>query len=374
MLKSMEIKQEIDELTVFIKAKMTKGLLVPEDAQKKLEAKISEYKSEKAAEAARKINEKGVNTMITFDKAFRKQYSNALRKALLGKAGAEDMKILNTAAGNNGAISADGGYLVPTELLGLKENNGVAVDLREICTFINVHTRAGSVPTIDYSQNVTLTAFDENNSITETKAAFGSVSFTLASKGAIIPVSNELLLDAETDVLAIIGKLFQRIYKKDVNKGILSAALTAATSKGTPSYMASKDTINCIKKAVNSLPLDAGANASVIIPQASWAALANVSDNNGRYLLARDAFDNTIRQIEGRPVIVVEDGELTALNILVGDFSAMYHIAFPDLEIASSGEAGFAKNSVLVRAVCRHTSICTYAGAFFKVTASALEA
>ena len=370
MLKSMEIRQEIDELTAFIKAKMNKGLPVPGDAQKKLEAKISEYKSVKAAETARKSNDIGGDIMIE-----RKQYSNALRKALIGKADAEAMRILNSAAGNNGAVSADGGYLVPTELLGLKENNGMAVDLREICTVIPVHTRSGSVPTIDYSQSVTLSSFDENNALDATQtAAFGTAAFTLASKGAVIPVSRELLLDAETDVLAVIGKLFQRVYKKDVNKGILAAALTAATSKGTPSYMASKDTIDCIKKAVNSLPLDAGANATIIMPQASWAALANVSDNNGHYLLARDAFDNTIRQIEGRPVIVVEDGELTALNVLIGDFTAMYHIAYPDLEVASSEEAGFASNSVLVRAVCRHTSICTYAGAFFKVTASNLSA
>ena len=374
MLKSMEIKQEIDELTADIKAKMTAGLPVAEDVQAKLKAKIEEYKSAKADESDRKSNEKGVITMTTFDAAFKKQYSAALRNALIGKPSAEDMRILDSATGTNGATNSNGGYLVPTQLLGLKENNGAAVDLREICTVIPVHTRSGSVPTIDYGQNVVLVAFDENNALTEKTPTFGTVSFSLASKGAIVPVSRELLMDADTDVLGVVGKLLKRIYMKDVNTGILTAALSAATSKGTPSYMASKDTINAIKTAINSLPLDAGGNATVIIPQASWAALANVADNNGHYLLARDAFDTTIRAIEGRPVIVVEDGELTALNILVGDFSAMYHIAYPELEIASSEEAGFAKNSVLVRAVCRHTSICTYAGAFFKITASNLSA
>jgi HK97 family phage major capsid protein len=108
------------------------------------------------------------------------------------------------------------------------------------------------------------------------------------------------------------------------------------------------------------------------MPQATWAALANAVDKNDRYLLARDAFNNTIREIEGRPVVVVENGELTALTILVGDFSAMYHIAYPDLEVMASAEAGFAKNSVLVRAVCRHTNICTYAAAFKKIVAVAL--
>ena len=72
-----------------------------------------------------------------------------------------------------------------------------------------------------------------------------------------------------------------------------------------------------------------------------------------------------------RPVVVVEDGELATRTILVGDFSAMYHIAYPDLEVMSSADAGFAKNSVLVRAVCRHTNICTYAAAFKKIVAVA---
>ena len=42
MLKSMEIRQEIDELTASIKNKINKRLTVPEDVQKALKAKIAE--------------------------------------------------------------------------------------------------------------------------------------------------------------------------------------------------------------------------------------------------------------------------------------------------------------------------------------------
>ena len=364
MLRSMEMKQEIDELTAEIQDKINKQLTVPEDVQDTLKAKIAEYKTQKAAEAAAKFDSKGEDIM---DK---KVFSKALKSALLGN-DAELKKLFNTPAGNNGAVSADGGYLVPTELLGLAENNGQAVDMRAYCTTVPVSTRAGSVPTIDYGQNVVLTAFDENNSITEKTATFGSVPFSLGSKGAVVPVSRELLMDAKTDVLAVIGKLLNRVYMKDVNTGILTAATSAATAAGTPANVASKATIDAIKAAINTLPLDAGAGAIVVMPQASFALLANVCDKNDRYLLAHDAFGNTIRQIDGHPVVVVEDGELAARTILVGDFRAMYHIAWPDLEIMASSEAGFAKNSVLVRAVCRHTSICTYAAAFKKIVAVA---
>ena len=361
MLKSMELKQEIDELTASINDQIEKRLMVPEDVQDALKAKIAEYKAQKAAEAAAKDN--SVEGEDIMDK---KVFSKALKSALLGN-DAEIKKLLNLAAGNNGAVSADGGYLVPSELLGLAENNEQAVDMRRYCTTIPVSTRAGSVPTIDYGQNVVLTAFDENNSITEKKAAFGSVSFSLASKGAVIPVSRELLMDAKTDVLAVVGKLLNRVYMKDVNTGILTAATSAATAAGTPATVGIKATIDAIKAAINTLPLDAGNNAIIVMPQATWALLANTVDKNDRYLLAQDAFGNTIKQIEGHPIVVVEDGELATRTILVGDFRAMYHIAWPDLEIMSSAEAGFAKNSVYVRAVCRHTSICTYAAAFKKI-------
>ena len=364
MLKSMELRQEIDELTAEIKNKIAACQEVPEELQAKLESTIMEFKTQKAAESAAKSIVKGEEKM---DK---KLFNSALKKALLGN-DTELKTIYNTAAGNNGAINADGAYLVPQELLGLKENNGLGVDMRDYCTVINVGTRAGSVPTIDYGQTLALTAFDENNAITEKKAAFGSVSFTLASKGAIIPVSRELLMDANTDVLAVIGKLFSRVYKKDVNTALLTAATSAATAAGTPANMASKATVDAIRSAINTIPLDAGSNCIVVMPQASWAGLANVCDKNDRYLLAQDAYGNTIRQIQGRPVVVVEDGELATRTILVGDFSAMYHIAYPDLEVMSSAEAGFEKNSVLVRAVCRHTNICTYAAAFKKIVAVA---
>ena len=163
----------------------------------------------------------------------------------------------------------------------------------------------------------------------------------------------------------MIGKLFNRVYVKAVNKEILSGAKAAvdATAK-TVTAIASKEGLDAIKSAVISLPLDAGANATIVMNQKTFAAMAVVSDKEGRYLLTRDANGSTIRQLEGRPVIVVENDELDDNVVLVGDFRAMYHIAYPDLEVAADESAGFRNNSVLVRAICRFTDINTYTAAF----------
>ena len=358
MLKSMEIRQEIDELTAAINDKISNKLEVTADESAQLQALMDEFKSVKSAEDSAKKVIKGEKTM---DKM---EMKAALKSFLRG----EKTEYFDNAAGNNGAVTADGGALVPSELLGLAENNGVAADLRSICTVIPVSTRTGSVPTIDYGQTMVLTAFDENNSITEKKAAFASVPFTLASKGAIVPVSRELLWDANSDVLAVVGKLFNKVYMNTVNGAVLTAATTGLTAITAATAAAA---IDKVKEAVIGLPLASAGKAHVVMNQATYAKLALAKDGDNRYLLARDANNATIPMIEGAPVIVCEAKDLANDTIVVGDFSAIYHVENPGLEIMSSEEAGFAKNSVLVRIIARFADINTYAGAFAKITISA---
>ena len=363
MLKSMELRREIDELTASIKDKISNQLEVTADEHAQLQALMDEYKSVKSAEdSAKKINVKGEKTM---DNA---KFKAALKSFLCGKNDELVKEYFDNAAGNNGAVTADGGALVPSELLGLAENNGVAADLRNICTVIPVSTRTGSVPTIDYGQTMVLTAFDENNAITEKKAAFASVPFTLASKGAIVPVSRELLWDANADVLAVIGKLFNKVYMNTVNGAVLTAATTGLTAITAATAAAA---IDKVKEAVIGLPLASAGKAHVVMNQATYAKLALAKDGDNRYLLARDANNATIPMIEGAPVVVCEAKDLANDTIVVGDFSAIYHVENPGLEIMSSEEAGFAKNSVLVRIIARFADINTYAGAFAKITISA---
>lgn len=366
MLKSEEIKAEMTKLQDEIKAMAEKGESVPAEMSEKLKSLLVEQGK---AEAMEEMAKNKVVKAEIGGKMDRKQINAALRKFLLND-DVEAKKILATAAGQNGATAADGGVLVPEELLNLKGNNKVVTDLREIATPISVHTRSGSVPIIDYSQAVKLTDFDENNEITQTKAAFTSAKFSLASKGAIIPVSRELLADADADVLSIIGTLFNRVYIRQLNTEILAAVTGATPTTATVAAIASKAGIDAIKSAVNSIPLDAGANASIVMNQYTFAELANAADKNDRYYLAQDANGETIKRIEGRPIVVVENACLANGAVVIGDFSAIYHIAYPELEVASSEEAGFTKNSVLVRAIARFQDLNTYASAFQMVKKS----
>ena len=145
MLKSITMKRDIEALKDEIKAFIEKKEAVPAEKQKELEDKITAYKEQKAleAEAKKKSYLKGENKM---DK---KRFNAALKNFLLGRAVTDTEYATyfeDKAAGQNGAVAADGGVLVPEELLSLRENNGVGVDLRAITPALPITTRAGAVP------------------------------------------------------------------------------------------------------------------------------------------------------------------------------------------------------------------------------------
>ena len=364
MLKSVECKQEMVDLQTQIQDLTNKGEAAPQELLDQFEAKKNEYIAALEKEMEDKKVNQPVITDVTASKAL---FNKSLKSALLGIKDENFDKFFNTASGQNGAVGADGGYLIPEEFLPLAELNMGGVDLRAIVTNVPVTTRSGKVPIVNYDdQTLGLVDFDENNEITESKATFGSASFNLSSKGAIIPVSRELLLDANSDVLAIISNVFGKVYSHAVNKAI-TALVETDTTAGKQTTTDLNDAVDKIKTAVITTKTAFG-GPTVVIGKKSWAKLALAKDAQKRYLLARDANNSTIKAIEGCAVMVVDDKDISENAVLVGDFSAIYHIAFPSLEIASSEHAGFNKNSVFVRAVCRFTNLDVYKEAFTQIT------
>lgn len=292
----------------------------------------------------------------------KKLFNAQLKSYLLGNKDA----FMDTANGNNGQTQpgTDGGYLIDNELQELFELGGAGVDLRSICSVYNVGTRAGSIPVINYENqaNLALVNFDECDAITEGKAAFTSVEYALSPLGKVVPVSLQLLREANSDVLAIVGKGFGIVHKRGTNTAIC-AAVVAATSAEAASDV--NDAIDKIKKAVIELPAAMG-TPSIVMGKAQWAKFACAKDLDGNYLLARTANGEALKEIEGAPVYVVETSECA--NILVGDFTALAHIQIGGIEVASSTEAGFGRAAVMVRALQYQTEAVVHAGCFKQIT------
>ena len=169
MLKSLEMKKEIKALREEIQALIDQEKPVPVEMQNKLQDALSDYEKQLEAEAvAKNSKNKGENNM---DK---KSFNAALKSYLLGIKNEDTAKFFNTATGQNGAVDADGGVLIPSELLDLKENNGINNDLRSLTTAISVGTRSGSVPIIDYSHQHISTITSPTASLPTRKKRCGS--------------------------------------------------------------------------------------------------------------------------------------------------------------------------------------------------------
>ena len=169
MLKSLEMKKEIKALREEMQALIDQEKPVPVEMQNKLQDALSDYEKQLEAEAvAKNSKNKGENNM---DK---KSFNAALKSYLLGIKNEDTAKFFNTATGQNGAVDADGGVLIPSELLDLKENNGINNDLRSLTTAISVGTRSGSVPIIDYSHQHISTITSPTASLPTRKKRCGS--------------------------------------------------------------------------------------------------------------------------------------------------------------------------------------------------------
>ena len=127
------------------------------------------------------------------------------------------------------------------------------------------------------------------------------------------------MLDANSDVLAIISNVFGKVYSHAVNKAI-TALVETDTTAGKQTTTDLNDAVDKIKTAVITTKTAFG-GPTVVIGKKSWAKLALAKDAQKRYLLARDANNSTIKAIEGCAVMVVDDKDISENAVLVGDFS-----------------------------------------------------
>ena len=253
--------------------------------------------------------------------------------------------------GQVGATPGKGGYLVPEEQLAtLREYRRQYYELKSLCNVQTANSTSGKMPTIG-KETGKLVQFDELTEIHQEDLDFGQISYSIADYGDIIPVSNQLLQDADIDLMSPIG---QRFARKSVNTenekilGILSglSATTINDWKG-------------ITKALNvTLDPAISAGAKILTNQDGIEYLDELTDSQGRPLLTQSLADQTKFMFRGREIIVVSNALLTtaksAIPFYVGSFADM--LAFfqrKGVEVAVSQEAGFTKYATYVRAVER---------------------
>ncbi|WP_196602157.1 phage major capsid protein [Pectinatus frisingensis] len=269
-------------------------------------------------------------------------------------------KIVNAAGtpGQVGATPAKGGYLIPTEQFAqLLEFRRAYTALKSFCTIRTAGSRNGQQPTIG-EEDGTLTNFEELNDIAQSDLDFAQIKYAVKDYGDIIPIANQLLEDADIDLMSIIGQRFARKAINTENAQILAIINALTATVPTTGYKSIQTALNkTLDPAISS-------GATIFTNQTGYDYLDNLTDGNKRPLLTASLADPTQYLFKGRRIVMLKDTLLandttttagkTLAPFVVGSMSDLIH--FFDragVEIAVSTEAGFTKNATFVRAIER---------------------
>ena len=253
--------------------------------------------------------------------------------------------------GQVGATPAKGGYLVPEEQIAqLHEYRRAYVALKDLCNVLTAASTTGKMPTIG-TETGKLIEFEELNDINKDDLDFGQVTYSIKDYGDIIPVSNQLLQDADIDLMSVIG---QRFARKSINteNGVILDLLGTLTAQSVSNWKG-------ISKAINvTLDPAISASAKIVTNQDGLQYLDELTDTNGRPLLTQSLVDPTRYVFRGKEITVVPNSLLNSgtktIPMYVGSFSD--YLAFFQrlgVELAVSTDAGFVQYATMIRAVER---------------------
>lgn len=370
MKKSDEIKKTVNELTAQVEAAQqaedmtTAGKLADE-----LTAAVNAYKAAKALEDAemetfQKTAAPVSKVAPTADAKMRNRIFNKL--VFGGKLTDEEKEIYaaNRAAFNSpgtpGQVEATpgkGGYLVPIEQLEiLYEFRRLYSQLRDYCNVFNISKPTGKFPAMGPT-SAKLVAFDELNAIHKTDFDFSQITWEVASYGDIVPVSYELMEDADFSIMSIVGGKLAREAVNRENDIILSAIATELSSPTTIT------TYKQLLKALN-VTLDRAfyMNARIFTNQDGFQWLSTLEDGVNRPLLVPDVAAPDTYRIRGKEVVVIPNGVLATDTTGSDHLAPIYVGSMADfvgffqrqgVEIATSDQFMFDKNAVAIRAVMR---------------------
>lgn len=370
MKKSDEIKKVVNELTAKVEAaQQAENYAEAGKLADELTAAVNSYKAAKAMEDAEldafKATAAPVSAApVTMDAKMQNRIFNKLVFGRALDASEREIYAANRAAfnapgtpGQVEATPAKGGYLVPTEQLNiLWEFRRAYSQLRDYCNVFTVTKPTGKMPSMGATTSM-LVAFDEINAIHETDFNFGQITYEIASYGDIVPVSNELIADADFSIMSIVG---QRLAREGVNKENSLILTAIATELSTPTTIT---TYKQLLKAMN-VTLDRAfyANTRIFTNQDGFQWMAELQDAQNRPLLVPDVAAPDTYRLRGKEIVVIPNGVMPSTTDSGHDYAPIYvgsmsdFVAFFErqgVEIATSTEYLFNKNATALRAVQR---------------------
>lgn len=209
-----------------------------------------------------------------------------------------------------GFTSVEGGALIPEELLTPEKAPEDVINLANIVRVRKVNSGAGKYPVIKKSGSV-MTSVEELAANPElAKPTITEVAYDIATYRGYIPVSQEVIDDADYDVA---GMIAEEITDQELNtkNAAIATVLKTATAKAATGLDGLKAIFNVDLKKVYT--------AKAVISASLYNELDTLKDNDGRYLLQTDITVASGKRLFGKEVVVLDDTMIgTSAGDLVG--------------------------------------------------------
>lgn len=261
---------------------------------------------------------------------------------------------------------ANGGYLVPEEFANMiVEDRRDATIMRQLATVIPVTTDTFHLPTLATRPR---TFWRSEAAVKNTSTAtFGEIVLTPYSLASIVPLSNELVADAQLgtggSIVNLIAQYMGTALAEEEDKafwtgdgsgkptGIDNYTFTTLTASATDASRA-----DTIIQALYKLPQGYRNSAVAVANKNTWAKVATLKDNDNQYLLTGLA-NAPSPVLRGRPIY--EQNDIGDGKMFIGDFKD-YFIADRQgvtvdvsTEATVGGTSAFENNLTYVRVESR---------------------
>lgn len=218
-------------------------------------------------------------------------YQERAKKAINGYVHRQERNV-------TGFKTTDGEVLIPEEILQAYKKPIEQVDLKQYVKKVKVNSKSGKMPIIKRSEGVmnTVSELAENPELA--KPTFEDVAYDIDTYRGYIPVSQEVIDDADYDVTGLVAEAINDQTLNTTNKAI-ATVVKGLTPKSVTGVDGLKDLINKdIKKVYN---------VKLYISSSLYAALDKLKDKNGRYLLQDSITAASGKVLLGKEVVVLDD-------------------------------------------------------------------
>lgn len=293
-----ELTKQLDDINAQIKAL--------EDEKQQLEDELAAIEEDEQPQEETSEEERGAKQMPkreTIKNTEEVTYQERAKKAINGYVRKQERDV-------TGFKTTDGEMLIPEELLQAYKKPIDQVDLKQYVRTVKVNSKTGSLPVIKRAEGVmnTVTELAANPELA--KPTFTEVKYSVKTYRGYVPVSQEIIDDADYDVTGLIAEAINDQTLNTTNKAIATVVKTL-NPKSVTGVDGLKDLINKdIKKAYN---------VKLFVSASLYAALDKLKDKNGRYLLQDSITAASGKMLLGKEVVVLDDVVIgTSANDMVG--------------------------------------------------------